>query len=456
MFFLNWLFKKQTYFEFLICGILAQNRCHTRAHLNNPSLNSDTKSPHSAVGSALGYHYQPDYALHLLLKCEDDEAFVTLETSDDVELNANGFKELHQLKHSIKSDPKISISSRDLWSSLNVWSGFIRENDISFVKFILATVATLNPQSELVALTDNKMPRDSALVALETEAERVGNERGLALLKQEDDLANSIRPKSLPHDDKYKGCEAFLALDQAKRTSLVDTITIKPDSLRINDIQLEIEQSIKRTVPKKIRGRLAKLIIAWFEREVVESLSKERPREIYGSELRQLIAEKTAQLMDDELTDDSELIVPPDFIKANDILLKQLNLISATEKQIQRSIKSEWRARTQRGIWMEGRLSLPQKIKRYDDYLVEEWQDMLDESSPVEVESEVEESDAKKVVGQNLLNWSHFKAHQNLKPIRTNWIDPNLVRGSFQILSINRRIGWHPDYLILTADIEEE
>ncbi|MDH3349299.1 MAG: hypothetical protein OEM02_14515 [Desulfobulbaceae bacterium] len=43
-----------------------------------------TKHDHSAVGPALGYYYQAYYALITLFNSKDDDAFVSIESWDDV------------------------------------------------------------------------------------------------------------------------------------------------------------------------------------------------------------------------------------------------------------------------------------------------------------------------------------------------------------------------------------
>ncbi|TON16631.1 hypothetical protein CGH61_22535, partial [Vibrio parahaemolyticus] len=200
--------------------------------------------------------------------------------------------------------------------------------------------------------------------------------------------------------------------------------------------------------PEYIRTELAKIILSWWDREVIESLTGERARAIYAEELKQFIAEKAAILIDDGLTDDSDIIndIFPD-LNLTPIHEKQLDLINATDSQKKRSALTEMKARNQRKKWIERRLSLATKITQYDSRLISEWKDLFEE-----VTDDIEQEDQKIEVGKKLLKWSHFEAHKEVPPIRHDWTNPDLVRGSYQILSAKKSVGWHPDYMERITD----
>jgi hypothetical protein len=41
-----------------------------------------------------------------------------------------------------------------------------------------------------------------------------------------------------------------------------------------------------------------------------------------------------------------------------------------------------------------------------------------------------------------------------VRPIFEGWSAPYYVRGSYQVLAINRRVGWHPNFAALLGDEE--
>jgi hypothetical protein len=72
---------------------------------------------HAAEGSALGFLYQSFYALRTLVLLTTDDAAVSVERLDDIELKADSQTLLFQLKHSISAKPPaITLKSRPLWS----------------------------------------------------------------------------------------------------------------------------------------------------------------------------------------------------------------------------------------------------------------------------------------------------------------------------------------------------
>lgn len=61
---------------------------------------------------------------------------------------------------------------------------------------------------------------------------------------------------------------------------------------------------------------------------------------------------------------------------------------------------------------------------------------------------------AKRSSGLKVLRWSHEGAHKSVQPIAAGWAAPYYVRGTYQVLAINRAVGWHPDYFDLLKDPE--
>jgi len=48
--------------------------------------------------------------------------------------------------------------------------------------------------------------------------------------------------------------------------------------------------------------------------------------------------------------------------------------------------------------------------------------------------------------GHDLLVWSHYEAHKAVNAIDSGVTKPSYIRGSYQVLSIDGRVGWHPEY----------
>ncbi|MCI5130114.1 MAG: hypothetical protein D3904_01025 [Candidatus Electrothrix sp. EH2] len=413
--------------------------------------NETRQHNHSALGPALGYLYQAYYALIALWQAGDDEAFVSLESWDDVYIEDRNKKSLHQLKHTIDPKKKIGIKSREIWKTLKVWCDYCQNNDFSKGEFVLATVADVDYSSSLKLLSNETDSRETLLEELIIEAERVKTKRKEQKKENELLVQQGKKEKSLSYEDRYKGCYAFLDLNEKKRKKLLSTIKHRKGLWSIDQCQDEIIKIISPLTTENIREPLAKRILEWWNREAVDSLLDKRARGIYLSELKNFICQTTAQLFNDELPDDiSDMDTPSELIHKGN-MKKQLEIIDATSSQIRRAVRTEWRARTQQHRWLEDNPAILQRLRKYDKMLIEEWDDR---HSDIQEELRGEESNEnmKKNKGRKLLDWSHYEAPKQIRPISKSWNNDDFIRGSYQILTKDLQVGWHPDFKILLGD----
>lgn len=408
---------------------------------------------HSAIGPALGYYYQAIFALISLLDSQNDNAYVSIETFDDVFHEDGIIKNLHQLKHKTTSNPKISIKDDDLWKTLKVWCDFIITNDPKEGFFTLSTVATIDAASPLNVLKTDNDDRSILSVLLTSEAKRVVDEREKIRQENIQLINNKQKEKSIPYESKYKGCEAFLALSPSNKQALLNNTRINTSIFQISDAQSEVVDRIKRSTQPKNYISLAESIIGWWDREAVRSLTRERKECIYLSELQEFISKKNAELYNDGFTDDIDdrELPEPDF--SHPIHLNQLEIINASITQKKRSFNTEVKARIQRAIWMKNSLPSASKLKKYDEKLIEEWSYKFGE---IEEISETISEEEKKERGRELLDWSHNEANNQVKNISQHYNNPDLIRGSFQMLSKDKRVGWHCDYNLLIKEDDED
>jgi len=83
------------------------------------------------------------------------------------------------------------------------------------------------------------------------------------------------------------------------------------------------------------------------------------------------------------------------------------------------------------------------KIYEFDLVLQEQWSDRHTQMSE---ECADQEDQKKRDFGLNLLRWTHEQAPLTVRPFAEGWTAPYYVRGSYQVLAINLRVGWHPDF----------
>lgn len=396
-------------------------------------------SNHSAVGPALGYYYQAIYALITLFDSSSDNAYVSIETLDDVYHEDGSVKNLIQLKHKTKENTTISIKSEDLWNTLNVWCDYIKKFGINDGIFTLSTVSTIPTNSILNTLQQEKADRSQLTKELLEEANSVLHKRSEQQKENLNLRSKGEKEKKIPYESKYKGCEAFKNLNDYERKTLIEKIRILPSSFTIKQTNLEVEKRLKNTL-KKYRTLIAEDIISWWDRQAVKSLTKERNDCIAFSELQEFIMKKNQEYYNDGFTNDlKDIELPPPDI-TNKIHNQQLELIIATASQKKRSFDTEIKARLQRSIWIERNLIQTKKLTDFDEILISEWSYEFDDIDNTLEESKLQEK------GRNLLDWSHKEAIKQINSISSNYQDHNLIRGSYQMLSKELKVGWHAKY----------
>jgi hypothetical protein len=408
---------------------------------------------HQAVGPALGYYYQAIYALVTLFDSKNPGAYVSIETFDDVFLSDGLKKELHQLKHSISEGTTISIKSDELWRTLKVWCDYLSTNNVSDGIFMLSTVATLDSGSELEVLLNNSSSRTKLETELVAEATRVMGKRNDVASENVVKLSNREKESDLPFAKKYKGCQAFLALSSQQRKTLLKNVSMKTKSFTVAQATDEVLKRIRPTTDPKIQLSLAERILEWWDRQAVQSLTGERHQCIYQSELQEFISRKGMELYDDGFTNDLPDMEIPPIVSPHPVQKKQLELIEASRTQVNRSYQTEIRARIQREKWIGDNLPAAKKLEKYDESLIQEWSYKFGEI--VDKKDRCTE-DLLKEEGRSLLDWTHNEAHQQVSKISKSYDNPDLIRGSYQMLSSSKKVGWHCDFqTLLNTDIDE-
>jgi hypothetical protein len=248
--------------------------------------------------------------------------------------------------------------------------------------------------------------------------------------------------KKRPYGDRVDGCLAFLALPETGRLNLLRRTVIQPDSPTVAEIESEIAGHFQLILPE-YRAAVAKRLVEWWDRQIVYSLCGERDRVITRTELQSQIMTIVADLEQDKLVPEFETLGPPDDYQPDGMLARQIELVRGKSFDLKRAIREEWKAREQRGRWTTSNPAMRAKITAYDHVLREHWLDRHDEM--VEACAELE-AEGKCASGLDLLRWTHNEAANTVQPIAVGWGAPYYVRGSYQVLAINLKVGWHPEY----------
>jgi hypothetical protein len=405
-------------------------------------MNEDQQSgKHSAEAAALGFYYQAFFALLTLLAQDTDDAAVGIERLDDVELQADGHKLLYQLKHSISAaPPAITLNSRALWHTVKVWVDMLPAVTLSETTLHLVAVGGIPGDSPLETLTAPDTDRDELVGAMTEEAQRVVDARADA----------AVAKKSPPYADRINGCVAFLALTETERLNLMRRVVIRQNSPSVADIENLITEHLK-ILPADQRATLAERLVEWWDRQIVYSLCGKRERVISRTELQSQISAFVADIEQSKLVPDFETVNPPDDYQPNGMLSRQIKLVEGKRSDHSKAIREEWKAREQRSKWLNGNPAMAATIHDYDRVLEEHWSDR--HCRVVEDCAELEDKE-KCASGLKTLRWTHDEAPNVVRPIAEGWSAAYYVRGSYQVLAVNLKVGWHPEYAKLLASDE--
>nr|VFK66651.1 MAG: hypothetical protein BECKUNK1418G_GA0071005_11026 [Candidatus Kentron sp. UNK]VFK72140.1 MAG: hypothetical protein BECKUNK1418H_GA0071006_10986 [Candidatus Kentron sp. UNK] len=326
---------------------------------------------HSAVSSAVGYYYQGCYALVSLLDCDADNAIVSVERRDDLELAEDSIITLKQLKHKPGTISPVSLKSDDIWNTIGNWCQFVDEPDVYFHFVTTGIIKEGDPLEQLIVSgTDKHLSDDSVKFtadAMTSEAERVRSGR------EEAEKVGKAK-KDLPYKKRWPGCHAYLDLNKPARLDLVRRIRVMPKQFLSADIQNEVEKRLQTTVQRTIRGQVAERLIEWWDREVAKSLLGQREaREIEKHELQAKCSELIAGFHEDRLPDDFSGITPPATIETPSNMARQIQWVEGGEHWIRRAKEARWRARGQRNRWLEESPTSVSKLGKFDRTLEEEW-----------------------------------------------------------------------------------
>lgn len=407
-------------------------------------------SEHSAIESNLGYYYQGFYSLILLLN-SSDESKITLETDDDVCLQQNDKQSLYQLKHRSKEIKKLNIKSVDFWKTILIWS---KINNIKNTKFILVTCDYIDKNNDLEELTKDIRDISNLNNQLFKEAIRVINERDEYERKL--DLGQIKKQNNPPFENRIAGCKAFIDMDNAKRECLLNNVYILHSQFNIFNIESEIENIICVTIPKEIRKKVVEELIEWWSYRVVKSMMSSDFKDIFKNEVQNKLSSIISELKTESFYINNLNIKPSiseyeGHRSKSTNMLKQIDYVDGGDARKDKALINSWKARTQRDKWLEDDISRASELEEYDESLIEEWNykfEIVKEECFKKNLGEIE----KRLKGLELYDWTYKGAKNEIDIMHKNLLYQCIVHGTYQTLSNQLRVGWHPDYKEILGD----
>ncbi len=380
-----------------------------------------------AQNQALGYLYQVQYALLLLIEIgiTDPEAQISIEYLDDIAFEKEGTpSELIQTKHHINVKASLTDSSTDLWRTLRVWSENLLQGRLQTENVTLTLITT-----EYAAV-------NSAACKLRPHAS--GSRNVDEALKTLLTIAQSSESKT--NKAAYK---AFLSLNQNQQQALLTNVHILDGSPNITDVKKEIANHLRVTTRPKFLEAVCRRLEGWWLETVIKHLSLMSYNIIPYRDLLATLNNIQEQFYEENLPIDfpDPLEVGKEDAEADQrIFVEQLRLVKARVKRIQKAIGDFYRSSAQRSEWVRDGVLLNRELEQYEDRLRDEWERrfeiMQENFTDTPTEEEIQKG------GRELFN----DIEQAKFYIRSRCTAEYIMRGSYHILADQLRVGWHVDF----------
>jgi hypothetical protein len=384
---------------------------------------------HQAAPQMIGYYYQEQCALDLLLSSEDEQQSICIERFDDIAFSTDGKVPniLIQTKHHMTKQGDLTDTSVDLWRTINVWVDAAKKGDVSSVNFVIITTA--------------QIPDDSAAYYITCS----GKENRETAYKK---LLNIAQNGTSEGNKKYYN--NFTSLDETKRKLIIEKVTIYGENPKIQDIEKKIRRTIRYATRPMYEEQVYERLLGWWHRKTLEALTSDEPTFITQTEIRNLINQIASQYSDDNLPIETMLftgISPDDLPEDQRMFCEQLKLIMINDTRFALAVKDYYLAYSQRNKWVKDELIYINELEQYEEKLIDEWLHLYARMKDKKLKNELQKQEA----GRELLTQIEDKDIR----VREKCSEPFIMRGSYHMLANDLRVGWHIDFLQRLMKITE-
>ena len=390
-------------------------------------------STFSAKEPALGYYYQIIRGLVLLL-VENRMASpcLSFECLDDIAIEDEGNVALYQAKLHIKP-VQLTDRSTDFWKTIRVWSEGIKNGcfNPSVTIFTLITTASI-PEGSFLNLffSDKEEDRKKIIATMESIATETTNK------------------------ENKPGYDAFSALTEEQKQTLIGNIRITDSNVSIDDTMEQLKYRLELSAPIGALDSFIDSVLGWWFRNSVDMLQAGTKQTISKAAVNNYIQACRDQIRVDALPDEFFEKVEIDDAALEEskdkTFVKQLTLVDATKREKKTAISDYKRAYGQRSKWLRDGRVAQSEYDSFDANLQEEWQSRFDMMLD---DTEGQGEEERKTAG-HMFYRENYVAPQYQLPLFRNNASGYITKGSYQMLSNDKTIGWHPDYKDLLNDDE--
>lgn len=387
----------------------------------------------SAKEPALGYYYQIIKGLVLLLSENSiPNPVLSFEDLDDITIEGGSEVDVYQTKFHAKKETDTTDRSPDFWKTIRVWSEGVLDGtfDPDTTMFTLITTAATSENSFIHLFhTHNDENEKEILTKMEVIAAEASNETN------------------------RKGYQAFQKLSEQQKKALIHHIIVIDSNVSIADTLLELRRKLEVAAPSSDLDKFIESIMGWWFLNSVITLLSSKSEVISREALMNQIHALREQIRVDAL--------PEDFFTAVDVseeeltesesktYVKQLSLIKATRKEKRSAISDYKRAYGQRSKWLrDGRVS-QNEYDIFDSNLRDDWDSRF---GLIQDDNEGRTELEKQRVGHEFYRGFYVSPKHNMPSFKNK--GSYITKGSYQMLSDESSVGWHPDFKTLLEDDE--
>lgn len=388
-------------------------------------------SKYDATASYLGYMYQVKYALYAsLIKIKevlDEEFFISIEDLDDVTFHRE-FEpvEILQTKHHLNSETNLTDRSSDVWKTIRIWCEGIKSKSIPI-------------NSSFFLITTSKVPVDTFIKYLKPDQN----------LRNITEVLNKFNEISSERSNKtnLSGYEAFNSLSNIEKEKFLNNVFIIDSAPHISNLNKLLTQEISLTVNIDNWVPFLRRLEGWWITRVYEYLSSDEKRNISSFEIHKKISslrdqfKKTNLPIDDEEIERKLKWLTDGSGHDDKLFVKQLKMIEVSNQRVFYAIKNYYRASYQRSMWLNDGVILPGELGKYEKKLIEEW-DYVFQQKADEMGKNASEEEKQKTA-RAIYSWVETECSEFIRPECT---EPYVMRGTYQKLADDLKVGWHPEF----------
>jgi hypothetical protein len=387
---------------------------------------SDRTDLFRASAAALGYLYQLRVALLVGVdRMQSDlDWTIAVEAGDDIESTTPEGTEWWQLKHRAPGT-RMTNSSSDLWKTLRIWATAVLSNDFELDRtdFFLLTTGTA-AQGSVGHFLGPRRDRGQRDVA-----------RALELLE---------RARSRSHDQSSTASANFAAWDALSpklKMSLLNRVQILDQAEDISSTGSQLLGRANLVVGRRHAPAFVQRLEGWFFQQCISHLAGRTASPVTGAELDEVWEQIRRQFGSESLPIDGDIAdFAPSIPQYSDkTFVHQLELAGITGNRVRRAVFDYVKAFEQRSRWVDENLLPPGELGAYERRLIDEWQRrfdvMADELGAQAAEEEMRDE------AKRIYRWVELEARFSIRP---GCDETFITTGSYQMLSDELRVGWHP------------